>query len=253
MTWDPGLYLEFDDERTRPAIDLMSRIPVKDPGVVVDLGCGTGHLTRMLAEHWPSARLVGIDSSTAMLERTVPHPRIDYRVCDIVDWSPSEPVDVIFSNAALHWVGGHDLLFERLLESLSPAGALAVQMPDNFAEATHEAIRIVARSAPFARKVAHLAPGFPVSPPAAYRRFLSSAARIDQWETIYHQVLSGEDPVLRWTKGTVMRPLLDALDRTERRLFLDRVGALYRQAYPPEANGSTILPFRRRFIVAVRA
>ncbi len=252
MTWDPGLYEQFRDQRLRPGLDLAGRIPLTNPRQVVDLGCGSGRLTRMLAERWPGAEVLAIDTSPEMLAAAEHHPRIRWVADDIGTWQTHERFDLVWSNAALHWVGDHNHLFPRLLGQLRPGGVLAVQMPDNFGEPTHEAIREVATSDEFCDRIGHLAPGFPVAPAADYRAMLSEARWIDQWETTYHHDLTGDDPVLRWTMGSIMRPILEVLPEPDRTAFLGRVAERYRVAYPPQADGVTVLPFRRRFIVAGR-
>jgi trans-aconitate 2-methyltransferase len=131
--WDPGQYLRFAGERLRPALDLLAHVPLDAPARVVDLGCGTGNVTAILRARFPAADIVGVDGSATMLEKaraTVPECRFEQG--DFFSWQPTEPVDLIYSNAALHWVDGHPTLFPQLLSFLAPGGVLAVQMPDMF-------------------------------------------------------------------------------------------------------------------------
>src|SRR3954469_10643163 len=102
--WDPKTYLTFADERTRPARDLLAAVAVADPRTVVDLGCGTGTSTRLLAARWPHAEGRGLDSSPEMIETARDeHDGIAYEVADAATWQPAAPVDVWFSNAMLQW------------------------------------------------------------------------------------------------------------------------------------------------------
>ena len=251
MTWEPDQYEKFADHRLRPGLDLLARIPDVEPRRVIDLGCGTGALTAVLAERWPNARIVGLDASRDMLER-VPSSHIEWQVGDIASWSPDEPHDVVFSNAVLHWLDDHESLFPRLSASLAPKGVLAVQMPDNWSEPSHRIPAEVLDDGDFGEIARSALIRHPVSAPADYRRWLGSGLTVDMWTTIYHQVLRGQDPVLEWVMGTVLRPVLDALDQERRKAFIDACSRRYREAYPPEPDGATVLPFRRLFMVAQR-
>lgn len=254
MSWNPDLYLAFGDHRLRPAIDLMARIPLEAPRRIVDLGCGPGHVTKLLAERWPEAETVGIDNSSAMLERARhDFPTLAFRLGDIAAWRGDPPVDLIFTNAALHWLDDHDHLFPRLLAQLNPSGVLAAQMPRNFDAPSHRALCETAEAGPWRAKLAPLLHREPVRAPAAYHRILAPLARdLDIWESEYLHLLSGEDPVAAWNKATALRPFLDALSEPERSAFEAEYGARLRRAYPREADGRTLYPFRRLFIIARR-
>jgi trans-aconitate 2-methyltransferase len=252
--WDPGAYLAYADERTRPARDLLAAVDVADPSYVVDLGCGTGTSTQVLAARWPRAEILGLDSSVEMIAAAGDDPGglVRYAVADVRDWRPERPVDVIFSNALFQWVPGHLNLFDAWLPSLAPGGRLAVQVPGNFDAPTHALLRQVCGTprwrgllGGFAgrREAAHS--------PAEYVARLGRAGRpLDVWETTYLHVLHGDDPVVRWVSGTALRPVLAALDAhgEGRAEFLAEYATLLRAAYPAGPAG-TILPFRRIFVV----
>lgn len=251
MTWDPGRYLRFAGHRTRPAADLLGRIRPADPRVVWDLGCGTGEITASLAERWPQAIVHGLDSSTEMLESAREHRAIHWVEGEIETWETADPVDVLFSNAALHWVEDHSRLFPRLFRLLAPGGILAVQMPRNHQEPSHQVLYDLARSDRWEERIGALVAESPVAQPEAYHELLSpDATSLDVWETIYQQALHGEDAVAQWTKGSVMRPYLTALgpDAGE---FFDEYAAALRPHYP-STDGTTLFGFRRLFIVATR-
>jgi trans-aconitate 2-methyltransferase len=252
MAWDPTQYLKFADHRLRPAIDLLNRIDVAEPGEVVDLGAGAGNVTRLIKMRWPAARVTGVDTSPEMLAKgAAAAPDITWQLADLGTWRPERPVDVIYSNAALHWLEGHDTLFPALLSSLAPGGVLAVQMPRNFSAPSHTSMAEAARGGPWRAKLEPLLRPSPTGDPAFYYGLLASrAAALDIWETEYLQVLDGENPVKEWTKGTWLRPLLAALDEPHRSGFETAYGALVARAYPPRADGRTLFPFRRLFIIA---
>lgn len=253
MPWNPAQYLKFADHRLRPALDLMNRIDLESPATVYDLGAGTGNVTSLIATRWPAAHVVAVDNSDEMMRRMEGASRIEWQRGDIRTWQPQKPADLIFSNAALHWIEGHDTLLPGLVAALAPGGALAVQMPRNFGAPSHTSITEAAMNGPWRRKLQPLLRPAPVEPPAFYARVLTGvAASLDIWETEYQQVLTGDNPIVEWTRGTWLRPLLDALEGAERDEFEAAYGALVARAYPREADGTTLFPFRRLFIVARR-
>ncbi len=252
MPWDPSQYLKFAGPRLRPAVDLLNRIDAANPAEVYDLGAGAGNVTRLLKERWPSARITGVDESQDMLAKAATGaPQIVWQRADLAAWSPPHPADVIYSNAALHWLGDHHRLFPALFSALAPGGVLAVQMPRNFSAPSHTAISEAARSGPWRTKLEPLLRPAPVAEPAFYFDLLAPrAAALDIWETEYLHVLEGHHPVKEWTKGTWLRPLLDALDEPERVRFEACYAELVGHAYPRRPDGRTLFPFRCLFIVA---
>ena len=254
MRWEPAQYLKFAGHRLRPAVDLLNRIDA-DPPTIADLGAGTGNVTRLLQARWPGARITGVDSSPDMLARAADAlPQVSWEQADLAEWRPRDPVDLLYSNAALHWVDDHPALFPALFEAITPGGTFAVQMPNNFAARSHTAITDVVRSGPWKSKLEPLLRTPPVQPPSVYFDLLApTASSLDIWETEYVHVLEGTRPVLEWIKGTWLRPLLAALDDEERAAFESRYAELADAAYPRRADGRTLFPFRRLFIIATRA
>jgi trans-aconitate 2-methyltransferase len=249
--WDPARYLTYADERGRPFVDLLARVPVATPAAVVDLGCGPGTLTRLLAQRWPDAVVTGVDSSAAMVERArTEAPGIDVRLGDLRDFSPPAPVDVLVSNATLQWLPDHLDLLPALVERVAPGGWLAFQVPGNFGEPSHTIRTELAARAPYAAHTADV--DVPSShDPAVYLRALrAQGCAVDAWETTYLHVLTGEDPVFTWVSGTGARPTLEALPDDLRVDFEVEYAARLREAYPPEPDGGVVLPFRRVFVVA---
>ncbi len=253
MTWDPTQYLRFADHRARPGLELLARIAADRPATVADLGCGTGNLTAQLAHRWPEAEVTGVDSSAAMLDRARnEHPGLTWVEADAATWTPDRPVDVLFSNAALHWLDDHESVFTRLRDLVAPGGTLAVQMPDSWHNPTHLVPAEVLDGGDYPEAARSALMRDRLARPEDYRRWLQPAA-VDLWRTIYHQELTGDDPVWEWVTGSVLRPVLDALDDDDRARFTEACQARYRQAYPRLEDGVTILPFPRLFLVAVVA
>ena len=254
-SWDPNQYLKFTDHRLRPALDLLAQIPAADPRSIYDLGCGPGNITRLLAERWPGARVVGVDSSADMLAKARQEaPGVAFEQADIAHWSPPARADLLFTNATLHWLDDHAALLPRLAAQLAPGGVLAIQMPDNRTSPSHLLMDEAAAAGPWHARLARLRPvyGAMQSPDAYYRMLAPVAAQVDIWETTYLHVLEGDNPVVEWTKGTALRPYLDALEEPERAAFLAAYAARIAAAYPKQPDGRTLLPFRRIFIVARR-
>lgn len=250
FAWDPETYLTYADERGRPFLDLVGRIGAEAPAGVVDLGCGPGHLTRLLAERWPTAEVTGVDSSAEMIAAARPGERLRFTVGDLRGWSPARPVDVLVSNATLQWVPDHLALLPRLVERVAPGGWLAFQVPGNFGEPSHTLRAELAAEPPYADHTAGLEQ--PAShDPAVYLDALAGlGCTVDAWETTYLHVLTGPDPVFTWVSGTGARPTLTALARVGLRdRFATEFRARLAAAYPPHSYG-VVLPFRRIFVVA---
>lgn len=254
MTWNPETYLRFADHRTRPAAELLGRVPLAGPGFVVDLGCGPGNSTALLAARWPGARIVGVDRSPDMLERARSSGlNVEWVEADAATFRPDSPPDLIFANALFQWLPDHAALFPRLMARLAPSGVLAIQMPCNFDAPSHVLLAETARDGPWAGRVAGEVRLQPVAGPAAYYDILAPhGAVVDIWTTEYLQVLHGADAVLEWVRGTALTPFLTRLEDAERGAFLAAYRARLRAAYPPRADGTVLFPFRRIFLVAQR-
>lgn len=251
MSWSPDQYLKFAAPRFRPAMDLLQRITIADPKTVYDLGCGPGNVTRMLVERWPQAAVTRVDDSAAMLAKARQElPGVRWVQQSLADWRPAQPADVIYSNAALHWMPQHESYLPALVAQLAPGGVLAAQMPQNFAAPSHTLITDVIREGKWRARMEHLIGPAPVGDPAFYYQVLAPlAASLDIWETEYLQVMEGKDPVKEWTKGTWLRQFLDALDEPEANEFEAEYARRVRDAYAPRQDGKTLFPFKRIFFV----
>jgi trans-aconitate 2-methyltransferase len=252
MAWDPKTYMSFGAERTRPAIELLARVPLESPARVADLGCGPGNSTALLVAHWPNADVEGVDSSAEMLsDARKSDIKARWTQADISAWEPSSDYDVIFSNAAYQWVSDHTALLPRLVSHVAPGGAFAFQVPRNFGDPCHTLMHEVAQNDRWAAKLKGVRDRASVLEPEAYFGILEPRCdRIDIWEIRYVQVLTGEDAVYRWMMGTGLRPFANALEGAEREAFLAEYRRRVGEAYPMRAGGVTLYPFRRLFCVA---
>jgi trans-aconitate 2-methyltransferase len=255
LTWNPERYLAFGDQRTRPALDLLARVPSAGAARVADLGCGPGNSTALLEQRWPEAAIIGVDSSPEMLAQArATGVRATWVEADIAAWTPDRPLDLIYSNAALHWLGDHAALLPRLVGQLRATGVLAVQMPRNFAAPSHTLLRETAKSGPWADRLAGILDRQSVAAPEWYYDLLAPHAQaLDVWETEYLHVLEGDDPVLRWTRSTALRPIAQALHPEQFAALEAAYAARLRAAYPRRADGRTLFPFRRLFFIARRS
>ena len=252
--WDPERYLTYADERGRPFLELIARVPAIAPARVVDLGCGPGNLTRLLAERWPAAGVIGVDSSPEMIERARTIHGIDWRVADARAWATDEdepPVDVLVSNAMLQWVPDHLELLAGLAARVTPGGWFAFQVPGNFAEPSHELRRRLADEEPYRRHTRNVATPASHAAETYFDALAELGCAVDAWETTYLHVLRGAEPVFTWVSGTGARPTLEALDPVGlREPFEAELRARLAVAYPRRGDGTVLLPFRRIFVVA---
>lgn len=249
-SWDQAQYLKFADERTRPARELLSRVALRAPLRVVDLGCGPGNSTALLRSRWPQARIIGVDNSRDMLQRAERDaPDTEWAEADVQSWVPEAGVDVLFANAVFQWLPDHATLFPKWLESLAPGGVLAVQMPRNFSEPSHRLMREL--PGPWAAGVSALRAQTPVETPAFYYDLLAPrAACVDIWQTTYEHVMPSAESIVEWVKGTGLRPYLESLAADDRSAYLEAYTAAIAAAYPARSDGRRLLSFPRLFVVA---
>lgn len=251
MVWNPSVYLTYADERTRPAIELLARVRSENPARVIDLGCGPGNSTAALAARWSHAHLEGLDSSVEMLAKARQSGvRAVWIKADIGTWSANAKYDVIFSNAALQWLGEHRTLIPRLMSFIEPGGTFAFQVPHNMDAPSHVLMREAAASGPWAKKLKNVRE-VAVLPPADYFGILQSCgAEVDIWETEYLHVLDGEDAVYKWVSGTGLRPFVQGLDGDECEAFIADYKQRLNKVYPRRRDTKTLFPFKRLFAVA---
>ena len=254
-TWDSQQYLRFNAQRTRPAEDLAARTAVDAPRTVVDLGCGPGNSTAIVAQRWPMAKVSGIDSSAEMIETArKTSASIDWSIGDIATWSPSATYDVVFSNAALQWVPDHETVLPKLFSRVATGGAFAFQVPANFDAPGHQLIRKVGSSDRWRGLFTTAVREWHVEPVEFYYDVLAPlSTRLDLWLTDYIHILPGPEAIVEWYRGTGLRPWLDALpDEETRSAFVANYLTEITAAFPRQRDGNVLFPFRRLFAVAYR-
>ncbi len=253
--WNAASYLKFETDRTRPSIEMLGRVTLEAPRRVLDLGCGPGNSTELLAQRYPNAEILGLDSSPDMLSKARERlPQATFLEADIASWAPEKPFDLVFANAVLQWLPGHQTLFPRLLSWLSARGSLAIQMPDNLDEPSHALMRDIAAQEPWHEKFEDIeTERTPIPAMEQYYDWLSAeGAAVDIWKTTYCHVMDGPGAVVDWLKSTGLRPFLGRLTATEQEAFLVRYEAELEEAYPARTDGKRLLRFPRIFIVATR-
>lgn len=256
MAWSAKQYLKFEDERSRPARDLINALPDIPPGPIIDLGCGPGNSTELLQARFPEAAISGVDLDTDMLEKARARlPDIPFEQADLAAWqAPGEPA-LLFSNATFQWVPDHLGQFARLLGGLPSGGVLAVQMPDNVNEPSHVAMEDTAHLADFAPFFSGKTPGRAPLPAAEtyYDRLHPKSSRLDIFRTTYHHPLADADAIVEWVKSTGLRPYLDCLPDDRQEDFIAAYRKRIATDYPAMGDGRVLLRFPRLFIVATAA
>jgi len=254
MTWSAKQYSLFEQQRTRPVRDLVAAIPDADVRTAVDLGCGPGNSTEVLAARFPGAVVTGLDSSNDMVVNARERlPALNFELADIGAWNPAQPFDVILANASLQWLPNHDTLYPHLVNQLTPGGTLAIQTPDNLDEPAHKLAREVAAQGPWASKIGAVKHNERHTASHYYELLSKHCSTVDVCRTTYHHPLAGgHAAVVEWFKGSALRPYLAPLTDTEQSEYLATYLARISQAYPALADGTVLLPFPRLFIIATR-
>lgn len=250
--WDAGQYARFRSERSRPFHDLVARIDHPGARTIADIGCGDGHLTRSLLERWPGAEVRGIDASKEMLARAPSAPGLHFEQADLRAWRPPAPLDVLVSNAVLHWVPDHAAVLRSFAGWLGAHGVVAVQIPNNRSESAYRAIGALAEEPAWRERLREVDREVVVESPRYYVEHLAALGfETDLWETVYYHRLARSAEIVEWLKGTALRPILSALSDDEAARFLAALTERVAPAYPEGPQG-VLFPFRRLFFVAAR-
>lgn len=251
--WNPELYLKFNNERTQPSIDLVSRINFSNPKNIIDFGCGPGNSTQILVQRWPDAKVTGIDNSPAMIEKA----RHDYSeqewlVTDAQDFSPKEKYDIVFSNATIQWIPDHEKLLSRFKSILSEKGKLAVQIPLFFNMPISKSIYEVAGKSKWADLTKGVKELLEIHDYHFYYDVLSKLfSSIDIWITHYMHVMDLHESILEMISSTGLKPYLERLiNEQDKKEFRNDILELIKKDYPLQKNGKVIFPFERVFFVA---
>jgi len=254
LTWDPTVYGRFDAERARASNDLAARINCAAPHRVVDLGCGSGLSTLALAQRYPDAEILGVDHSGEMLaaaRRRLPHAQ--FLQADIAQFRDPR-TDLLFANAALHWVPRHIDVMARLMRELPAGGCLAAQMPDNEQEPSHALMREIASRPAFGDVLAAAAAQrSPLGAFADYDAALAPwCAELDIWRTVYVHRFASSDAIVAFVEGAGLKPFLEPLAPAARAEFLTQYREAIARAYPAQPWGGVLFAMPRLFIVATR-
>lgn len=255
--WSAAQYLKFEAERTRPSRDLLAQVPLSSPKYIVDLGCGPGNSTEVVASHYPEAKIAGMDSSPDMIAKAkTTLPGVEFTVSDLQTYQPDGPVDLYFSNAVFQWLSADDRIrvIKGLFEAQASGGVFAFQVPDNVDEPSHSAMRSVAADGPWAETLKrHQPERDPMqSPQEFYDALAPLSSELDIWHTHYQHVLADHEAVVEWVKGTGLRPFVDPLAPEQRDAFLHKYLQEIKKLYPTSVDGKVLLRYPRLFVVAVR-
>ena len=250
--WSAAQYLKFEDERSRPVQDLITRIPIV-PHKIIDIGCGPGNSTELLFQHWPQAELFGFDNSPDMIRKAQERvPEAEFYRSDIHSFNPDQSIDLLFSNAVFQWLPDHMSELQRLINELKSGAALAVQMPDNLGEPMHVAMRELSAEGEWKEKLSGIARNPLPSVTEYYNALSPQASSLDIWHVIYNHTMDSVDAIVEWVKGAALRPFLEPLNEQETVSFLQAYKERLKQTYPLTSDGKVLLRFPRLFIVAVR-
>ncbi len=251
--WNAELYMKFEEERTRAARDLLSRVPDFGPKSIVDLGCGPGNSTLLLRGRFPAAAILGIDKSSNMLSvarQRIPSAKFINE--DIAQWRPQTPPEFLFANATLHFVPDHYALIQRLVSMLAPGEIIAAQMPNSTHQASHALMRMISAEGPWADRLLPIAKTRPpIGPADEYYRLLTPlCASVDIWETSYVHPVAGPEQIVEWFEGAELRPFLDPLRVEESATFLSRYREELEASYDRQPDGRLLLHYPQLFFVA---
>jgi trans-aconitate 2-methyltransferase len=259
--WNPHQYLRFADERSQPSIDLTARIrPLKKPRKILDIGCGPGNSTHVLAQKFPHACIIGIDSSENMIQVAKStsvdlDADLDFMICDAATGLPSLETnyDIVFSNAAVQWIPRHDELLRNMIGRLKPGGILAVQTPLLEKHPFHRVIRSVVNHAKYKGTFPKNIQRKNNLSPEEYAAILTDIAdTFDIWETVYYHVLPSHRDIVEWFRATRLRPYFSALSPDRVPEFEADLLEAFTQSIPATKSGSILMPFPRLFFTAVR-
>ena len=256
MAWSPSQYLKFEDERTRPPRDLLAQVPLERVENAIDLGCGPGNSTELIVQRYGAAGVSGCDNDANML--TAARKRLPgtlFFEADLTSWQPKEPADLLFSNAVFQWVPNHMPILDRLMDGLRPGGVLAIQMPDNLMEPSHQLMEDISREGPWAGIFKKSGPVRGALPHASvyYEMLMKKASYVDVWHIDYNHPMASHDGIVEWFKGSALRRYLEIIGPEHVEAFTAEYLARVRKAYPAMSDGRVLLRFPRLFIVAVKA
>ena len=251
--WNPELYLKFDKERIQPSIDLVSRINALQVSKIIDIGCGPGNSTQILAQRWPDSKITGIDNSKAMIDKAVnDYPDQEWRLLDAGKDIISGKYDLVFSNATIQWIPNHFELLVKFKKILSNGGQLAVQLPLFFDMPIGQSIKRISKNPEWSTVTEKVNDLFTIHRTSDYYDFLSELfGNFELWESNYIHVMDSHHSILEMIRSTGLRPYLDKLDNDENKTdFEEQVLTDIKNDYPLQKDGKVLFPFKRLFFIA---
>ena len=254
--WNPELYLKFKIQRTQPAKDLISRIKVEYPDRILDIGCGPGNSSNELKNRWRRAEILGLDSSETMVKKAInDYPDINFVLADATgSLGYLGKFDVVFSNAAMQWMPGIDVLLPKLFEMLNPGGVLAMQIPNPSTMPIQTAVEKTAGQEKWGNRFKGFHNGLYLYEPGYYYNILTGLSDdVSLWETHYHHVMPDHEAIVEWYSSTGMKPYLALLEDKEKEQFCAEVLDILKQEYPLQINKNVLFPFRRIFFTIYKA
>ncbi len=253
VDWNANQYLKFKNERTQPAIDLVNRIRLENPQKIIDIGCGPGNSTEILANRFKDAYIIGVDNSEDMIAKAKKnYPSLNFSICDVSgDLAElDQDFDIVFSNACIQWIPVHRCLLKNLLGLLKQDGILAIQIPFNFNEPIQQIIYEVSSLEEWADYFPQKRPYNALTPIEYFDIFAEIAEDFDIWEINYYHILKSHQDILEWYRGTGLRPYLNILSEAKKPLFEQAILNRIIQRYPKQKNGDILFRFPRLFMTA---
>ena len=251
--WQPNLYLEFDKERTQPSVDLVTKINIENPGRIIDIGCGPGNSTNVLKARWPNAEIIGLDNSEAMVsEAKSKYPAMSWLCADASgDLTKLGSFDIVFSNAAIQWITNQEILLPKLFGMLNRGGVLAVQVPCTKFMPIHTEVEKLAANDKWRNKFAGMASTYSIHTADYYYDIICNLnEEVDLWETHYYHIMKSHADIVRWFRGTGLRPYLDCLKDNETHTeFIKEYENALKAVYHVQPDGKILFPFTRIFFV----
>ncbi len=257
MKWDSRQYLQYANERTQPAVDLVKRIPLEAPASALDVGCGPGNSTAIVKAQFPDACVLGIDNSEDMLAKARAQygSEIEFQHCDITTGLSKVRLgfDIVFSNACLQWVPDHRRILPTLYGLLNPGGVLAVQIPKNGDSPLYKAMDEVVAEAKWNFNAAEVAYNKSLSSEEYFDILSSLTDDFTMWESVYYHRMKSHAALVDWIKGTKLRPYLNLLDEGCQKELENEIVQRVIPLYPVQGNGEVIYRFRRLFFMAIKS
>ncbi|NLJ31277.1 MAG: methyltransferase domain-containing protein [Clostridiales bacterium] len=253
--WNSSEYLKFGNERTQPAIDLVNRIDCENPKKILDIGCGPGNSSKVLAQRYPDADILGIDNSPAMIEAAkIQHPDIRFMQCDANRdlRTMDRDFDIIFSNACIQWIPDHDTLLKNMMCLLKPGGIIAIQTPMNYQEPIHQIIKEISASHKWSSQFENPRIVYNLTQSEYYDLLSNIASDFCMWETTYFHKMKSHGDIIKWYRATGLRPYLNVLSEADKINFEKDIYDKLITAYPKQKNGEIIFRFPRFFFTAIK-